>query len=180
MTTSVTRNVLIVIFAVILGSLAIYATSAKVFGSQTVDKVAKLENHFQAFTFFTATTTTATSTNDGTQDPTGLGWDVKGAKRITFFFTHGGTATTSTTGSTFRVQVSPNNGTTWYDFNKLVGDDVSSTATSTVAITGATTTRMMSVKLLDDTFERIRVISTEFAGAAATDGEQTATAVALF
>ena len=131
---------------------------------------------YQQYTFFTATTTTATSTN-----LTGGGgyFTIKGAKKVTFYFTHGGTATTSTTGQKFSVQSSVD-GNTWIDFNKLIGEDVSSTATSTYTIQGATSTIPVSMNLVNDTFYGVRCISTEIAGAAATDGEATCSAAAEF
>jgi hypothetical protein len=91
------------------------------------------------------------------------------------YFTHGGTATTSTTGSKFSVQTTKDL-VTWNDFNKLIGADVSSTATSTYTILGATSTVPVALDLSDDTFYAIRCISTEIAGALATDGEATCTA----
>lgn len=130
---------------------------------------------YQQFTFFTATTTTATSTN-----LTGGGghFVIKGAKKVVMYFTHGGTATTSTAGQKFTVQ-STVDGTTWADFNKLIGADVSSTATSTYTIQEATSTIPVALDLSDDTFFAIRCISTEFS-ALGTMGEATCTAAAEF
>jgi hypothetical protein len=131
---------------------------------------------YKNFTFFTATTTTATSTN--TTDGGGY-FIIAGAKKVVMYFTHGGTATTSTTGSTFKVQTT-RDGLVWADFNKLLGADVSSTATSTYAIQGATSTVPVALDLSDDGFFAVRCISVEFAGVLATDGEQTCAASAEF
>lgn len=133
-------------------------------------------NTYKNFTFFTATTTTATSTN--TTDGGGY-LLIAGAKKVTMYFTHGGTATTSTTGAAFKVETT-RDGSTWATFNKLIGADVSSTATSTYTIQGATSTVPVALDLSDDTFYAIRCVSTELAGALATDGEQTCTGSAEF
>ena len=133
-------------------------------------------NRYINHTFFTATTTNATSTNTTTE--TGY-LVIEGAKKVTMYFTHGGTATTSTAGARFSVQTSED-GTTWTNFNKLIGPDVSSTATSTYTIQGATSTVPVALDLSDDTFFGVRCISAELAGAAATDGEHTCTASASY
>src|SRR5258708_5855654 len=83
------------------------------------------------FTFYRATTTNATSTAGG------LGFfKIVGAKKVTMYFTHGGTATTSTAGAAFKVETS-RDGAVWNVYNKLLGADLSSTATSTYTIQGA-------------------------------------------
>ncbi len=135
-------------------------------------------NEYVTFTFFTATSTpaaTSTNTSDG-----GGYFRIDGAKKVTMYFTHGGTATTSTTGAKFRVQTAKDTSLVWNDFNKLLGQDVSSTATSTYTIQGATSTAVVALDLSDDTFYAIRVISNETAGALGTDGEHTAEAAAEF
>lgn len=133
-------------------------------------------NLYKNYNFFTATTTTATSTN--TSDGGGY-FVINGAKKVVMYFTHGGVATTSTKGAKFAVQASPD-GSTWVDFNKLLGSDLSSTATSTYTIQGATTTAAIALDLSDDTFYAIRCISTELASPLGTDGEQTCSASAEF
>jgi hypothetical protein len=133
-------------------------------------------NTYKNFTFFTATTTTATSTN--TTDGGGY-FVVAGAKKIVVYFTHGGTATTSTTGQTFKVQ-STRDGTNWDDLSRLLGQDVSATATSTYAIQGATSTVVVAIDITNKTFYAIRCVSAEFAGALATDGEATCIGSAEF
>jgi hypothetical protein len=128
-------------------------------------------NTYKNFTFFSATTTTATSTN--TADGSGY-LVITGAKKVTMYFTHGGAATTSTTGGKFKVQTTRDgSNSNWDDFNKLIGADLSSTATSTYTIQGATTTVPVALDLSDDTFYAIRCISVEVASPAGTDGEQT-------
>ena len=134
--------------------------------------------YVQNYTFFTATTTTATSTNKTDLNDAGY-FVITGAKKVVMYFTHGGAATTSTTGAKFSVQ-STKDGSTWVDFNKLIGADVSSTATSTYTIAGATSTIPVALDLSDDAFYGIRCVSTELVGAAATDGEQTCSAFAEF
>ena len=162
-------------FGIILGVL-LMAFSTIAYAERTFLVPTQTPYTYTNYTFFTATTTTATSTN-----LTGGGgyFTITGAKKVTAYFTHGGTATTSTTGSTFKIQTS-RDGSTWADFNKLIGADVSSTATSTYAIQGATSTVPVALDLSDDTFFAVRCISVEFAGVLATDGEATCTASAEF
>lgn len=167
--------------------LAILATAAffisytqEVFGAQTSDQSTKLEHHYIQHTFFSATTTSATSTQDSTEDPNSVGMDIKGAKKVTMLFTHGGAATTSTTGATFKVEVSPDGGSTWHTFNRLLGSDVSQTATSSVTIQAATSTVWASLDLVNTAFDRLRCISTELVAPLGTDGEQTCKAIAEF
>lgn len=131
---------------------------------------------YKNFTFFSATTTTATSTN--TTDGGGY-FVIAGAKKVTAYFTHGGTATTSTGGQIFTIQGSKD-GTTWANLGKIIGADVSSTATSSVSITAATSTFVGSMNLVNDTFYAVRCISTEISAPLGVDGEATCTASAEF
>lgn len=121
-----------------------------------------------------ATTTSATSTNitpyfdvNGKLD-SGFA-DIRGAEKVTFYFGrayNGGNAGTSR----FEVEVSED-GTTWYDFNKLRGADISSTATTTYSIVASTTTVPVSLDLTYDTFNFVRCIVVE-----TTDGKHTCSA----
>lgn len=172
---SISFGVAVVLF-LIVACLAGWMMTGQTFGAAGTQQSTILEHHYQPFTFFTATTTTATSTNSTDT----LGMDVKGAKKIALYFTHGGTATTSTSGTTFTVQGSPDAGETWVYISRLLGSDVSQTATSSVAMQGATSTQAFFIDLEFKPFDRIRVISTEFAGALATDGEHTVTAYAEY
>lgn len=133
-------------------------------------------NTYKNFTFFSATTTTATSTN--TTDGGGY-FIIAGATKVMGYLTHGGTATTSTTGAVFKFQGTPD-GSTWVDLSRLLGPDVSETATSTYTIQGATSTIPVAIDIDNKTFYAIRCVSTEIAGALATDGEQTCKASAEF
>lgn len=157
----------------IVGFFALVITLA--FGAQFVlgaIDVPTRSGTFKNHTFFSATTTSAISTADGSGNG---GLVITGAKKVTMYFTHGGAATTSTSGATFSIQTTKGDGI-WNTFNKLIGPDVSSTATSTYAIQGATSTAVVALDLSDDTFYAIRCHSAEFAGALATDGEQTCVA----
>jgi len=165
--------------------LAIFATATAlvwystgmVFGAQTVDRSCTTENHIKDFSFFSATTTNATSTSDGS-----IGMDIKCAEKVTFFLTHGGVATTSTGTNIFNVQVSSDEGTTWYDFNKLVQNVATSSNAwqlDRVTVGAATSTTVVSLDIKNDTFSRARCISIE-TGAAGQQGEATCTAVAEF
>lgn len=118
-----------------------------------------------------ATTTSATSTNitpyfdaNGKLD-SGFA-DLRGAEKATFYF--GRAFSGGNAGNTrFEIEVS-NDGTNWYDFNKLRGADISSTATTTYTIVASTTTVPVSLDLTYDTFNFARCIVVE-----TTDGKHT-------
>ena len=123
------------------------------------DNNSKLGGIFSAvndITFFSATTTNATSTN--AQDAT----NITGAKKVTFSFSRGGTTGANTGTSTFSVQVSED-GSTWTTFNKLV-DNVSNsisqnlTRVASVDLVAATTTKNYSMDLTYDLFKYVRCI----------------------
>jgi hypothetical protein len=111
-----------------------------------------------------ATTTSATSTSitpyfdvNGKLD-TGM-LDMRGAEKVTFYFgreTSGGNAGTSR----FEIEVS-DDGTNWFNFNKLKGPDISSTATTTYSISASTSTVPISLDLTYDTFNFARCIVVE-------------------
>jgi hypothetical protein len=97
--------------------------------------------------------------------------DLRGAEKATFYFSRGDTSGQGNTGqSVFSVEVTPD-GTNWYTFSKLVGSDISATATSSVTIGAATSTVQASMNLTHDTFKaaRCKVVET-------TDGEHTCVA----
>lgn len=160
----------------LLAALVLLGGGAVAFGAVTFTTPTQPDHTYKNFTFFSATTTTATSTN--TSDGGGY-FVINGAKKVTMYFTHGGTATTSTTGAAFKVQ-STRDGANWDTFNKLIGADLSSTATSTYTIQGATSTVPVALDISDDTFYAVRCISTELATPLGTDGEQTCQASAEF
>lgn len=131
---------------------------------------------FKTVTFFSATTTNATSTN---QSSNGF-LDITGAKKANVYVSRGG-ATNPNTGSTnFRIQVS-NDLSTWYYFNQLVPNaatGVASTAPVTVAsqtITAATSTEVLGLDLRFGAFRFLRCIAVE-----TTDGEHSCAASAEF
>ena len=130
-------------------------------------------NQYDVTTLLSATTTSATSTNLAG----GGGYAViAGAKKVEFYFTHGGTATTSTGTSTFSVQVSDATITTWHNFNKLVQNLATSTyptTVSSVGITGATSTKIVALDLSADTFYAARCEVNEGTPSASGDGEHT-------
>jgi hypothetical protein len=101
-------------------------------------------------TLISATTTSATSSNTVI---------IANAKRVNWYFTHGGVATSSTGTSTFKVQVSPD-GSSWYDFGKLV-QATSSNMQPTVQIVGATSTVEYGMNLDFDAFYAARAIVVE-------------------
>lgn len=142
--------------------------SVVTFGSTTFLVPTQPVDTYKNFSVLSATTTTATSTNttDGGQYMV-----IAGAKKVVAYFTHGGVATTSTGGARFTVETS-RDGATWNVFNKLIGTDMSSTATSTYTISGATSTVPVALNLSDGTFYAVRCISTELSAPLGVDGEQ--------
>ncbi|UPJ35853.1 hypothetical protein IVB45_02235 [Bradyrhizobium sp. 4] len=129
-------------------------------------------NSYQNFTFFSATTTNATSTNLAGSG----GWfNIAGAKKVEIIVSRGGRVQPNLGLSRFRIQVTNDAGTTWNDFNRLIGSDVSATATSSITINAATSTVVVALDLRTDTFQGIRCIVLE-----TTDGEHTCSASANF
>jgi len=157
-------------------TLFLFGGAAVALGSITSNQPTQQPFSYQQYSFFSATTTTATSTN---LSGGGGYFIIKGAKKVVMYFTHGGTATTSTAGSVFKVESSVD-GSTWAVFNKLIGADVSSTATSTYTIQGATSTVPVALDLSDDAFFAVRCISTELASPLGTDGEAGCTGAAEY
>jgi len=150
-----------------------YATGMT-FASMTTDRSTNVPNKFQNFSFFSATTTTATSTN--TTDTVGM--SIKGAKKVNLYFSRGGTIGPNTGSTNFRVQVSPDEGTNWYYFNKLTQNLATSTyptSLDSVTITAATSTVIVGLDLENNAFSNVRVIAVE-----TTDGEHTAIGTAEF
>ncbi len=101
---------------------------------------------------FFATTTSATSTNltawfdsSGIRDNGSL--VIKGAKKVTMYFQRGASDSNYQTGNvgttTFSVQVSPD-GSTWYDFNKLLP----AFATTTLVSSNVSYTRFVTIPSL--------------------------------
>lgn len=131
-------------------------------------------NQYQYFNFFSATSTTATSTN-----VTGGGGYLKiaGAKKVTFYFQRGDTNGQGNTGTTtFKIQVSPD-GSNWYDYNKLQPNLSTSTtptsagsvvASASIPYLNATSTQIYSMEFARDAFFGVRCIAVELA-----DGQHT-------
>lgn len=156
---------LLVAGAFLVSVASVYAVNATVFKNNPVD-----ESRYH--TFFTATTTSATSTANILREEQRL--TVAGANKVVFYFSRGGATGPNTGSSKFEVEVSPD-GTNWYDFNRLFLTDVSQTATSTVWITAATSTVVASLDIEDSAFLYARCQVVEV-----TDGEHTCNGYAEF
>jgi propanediol dehydratase large subunit len=137
------------------------------------------ENSYERFDFFSATTTAATSTN---LSGGGGHFVIAGAKKVTFYFSHGGIATTSTATSTFKIQTS-RDGTNWNDYYKLTSATSSATQ-QTIPIEGATSTVVASMSDIQTTaYYATRCIVVESAAGltgASGDGEHTCIGAATF
>lgn len=150
--------------AMFLTALAIvYANPA--FAGITYNQPTQAEKPtFTNHTFFTATTTSATSTASSVNPDRVVRLD--GADKATFYFSRGGAFGPNTGSSKFEVEVSPD-GNTWYDFPQLlVMGGTTDTASSTVWITAATSTVVASMNLTYHTFHFARCQVVEV-----TDGE---------
>lgn len=164
----------IVAMFVTISSVVIF-TANLAYGKITRDITTQPAGRFQDHSFFQATTTTATSTNLSV--PADGAFRIAGAKKVTFYFSRGGTTGANTGTSRFELEVSPD-GTNWYDFNRMMVDNTATstawTSTST-AITAATSTVIVSMDLFRNTFYAVRCIVYE-----TTDGEHTCKATAEF
>lgn len=149
------------VFSVAVGTA--FATYQTVFKNHPAD-----ESVYH--TFFSATTTSATSTDNGNREERML--DISGAKKVVFYFSRADVGG-NTGSSTFQVEVSPDS-TNWYDAPRLFGTDTSATATTSVPITG-TTTVQFSLDLEFSSYEYARCIVIE-----GTDGAHTCKAYAEF
>ena len=124
-----------------------------------------------------STTTSAVSTDiddwfdsNGKLDTGAL--SIAGAEKVTFYF--GRTVNSSGGNSKFEVEVTPD-GTTWYDFDRLLIEDGSNTATTSYTIVNATTTVEVSLDLTYHAFKQARCVVTE-----TTDGTHTCAATVEF
>jgi hypothetical protein len=154
-------------FAFVIFALAYFAVTVR---AEVNFSEATQTQNYQTFTFFSATTTTATSTN-----LVGGGgfFKIAGAKKVELYFSRSATST-NVGASKFRVQIT-SDGTNWFDYSKLVGSDVSATATSTVTITAATSTTVVNMDILKDTFYGVRCVVDQ-----SVDGAHTCKAAAEF
>lgn len=135
------------------------------------------------------TSTTATSTNAmGYSDANGIVFDgsanIAGAKKVEVYFSRGAAYGGSMFGtSTYAIQVSPDNGTSWYYFNRLVVSTTSPTSqianmfvassdptmNSSITIDNgvagvfATTTLHYSMDLTYEGFQKMRCIARQVA-----------------
>lgn len=157
MTTTTKTLIAMVAVALLLSVGMAYAGSVS--NRRTVNNAREQVN----YSFFSATTTNATSTNIG--DGTGA-LTIAGAKRVTFYLSRGGTVSTNTGTSTFNIQVTPD-GTNWYNFNKMepatTTADVSGHVAhlGALAIQAATSTIIAAMDLEMDTFYQARCIVVE-------------------
>lgn len=123
-----------------------------------------------AITFFSATTTNATSTTAG------INAYIEGAKRATFYFKRGDTTGTGNSGSSlFKIEVARTNSTSdadWVVYNKLI-DNVTNANTQNLTRVGSaslsgTSTKIYSMDLANDNISFVRCVNVE-----TTDGEAT-------
>lgn len=191
------RNIIIAVLAVVLGSLAVYAMSQNVFGAVVAEEGAT-KDKFVTYEFFAsttaatgavsssiiATTTTAFSTSiipffDATYGRYVDGsFDIRGAKKVTVYFSRGG-ATSPNTGTTVFTIQGTKDGSNWTNIDQLVSatsTSISNTLVqSSASITAATTTMVFGLDLDYVSYKAIRCKVTE-----TTDGEHACAASAQF
>lgn len=149
-------------------------------GALVVPTTTRTINTFQpTYSFFNGATTTGTNavqqaTSTNTTDGTGL-LVIAGAKKVTVFFGHGGTATTSTATSTFRIQGTADM-SNWYDMK--FQQSTSTTYQTNNSIAGATSTVPFSLDVTN-AYYAIRCIATG-GGAVGSQGEHTCSGSAEF
>lgn len=129
------------------------------------------EETSKAITFFSATTTSATSTtqSENTVLP------VDGAEKVSFLFSRGGASGPNTGSSKFEVECSADYGSNWFDCPRLLLNDLNKTASSTIWITAATTTVVASLDV-----EHLAITSVRCQVTEVTDGEHTCKAYAEY
>jgi hypothetical protein len=154
--------------AVLLGATVAYgAVTSKIKTQDT--------GYVQNYTFFTATTTTATSTVKAFDaNDTGM-FVIAGAKRVELFFSRAWTSGTNVGTTTFNVQVTPD-GANWYNYARLVDATTTTPNIYSVAQVLGTTTAMYGLDLRTDAFLGVRCIAV-FGGS---DGNSTCKAYAEF
>jgi hypothetical protein len=174
------------VLAMTLSHIALGAT-----GNLSIAQSA-LSDQYRTYEFFasttdnsvTATTTTATSTNitpfyDSNGKYDDGSFDVRGAKKVSVFFSRDAGTGKNDGSSLFTVQVTKD-GTNWVNYNKLISN-VSNTNAQTltrvasVSISAATSTVMVGVDVQNDSFKAIRCVVTE-----TTDGSHSCSASATY
>ena len=148
-----------------LALVAVYFFTSVAYGELTGLADTPAFPKYEQYTFLSATTTSATSTAYTPAYP------IAGAKKMNWYFSRAWGAGNAGA-SKFSVEVSPD-GTTWYDWNKLLGSDVSETATSSVHISAGTTTVTVSMNMENRAFQYARCIVEEI-----TDGSHSCSASA--
>ncbi len=130
------------------------------------------------YTFFSATTTNATSTTAASsQDPGFL--RIGGAADVMFFFSRGDTKGTGNAGSSlFKVQVTPD-GVNWFDYNEL-GQIINTPDANTFFTRVGSTTISAATSTLQYAMEDISYYGVRCITVRATDGEASCKAVANF
>jgi hypothetical protein len=152
-------------YLILIAIVSCLVIAGVAYGNITDRKGVSGQNELQTFTFFSATTTSATSTD--VIAPNAGYARIVGAKKATLYLSRGGATSANTGTSTFYVQVTPD-GTNWYDYNKMVSTSSESTITPYVRIEAATSTTIVGLNLDYYSFYGLRCIVVE-----TTDGEHT-------
>lgn len=130
-------------------------------------------SELQYIPLLSATTTTATSTNDGT----GGGYaKLSGAKKVTFEFSRGDTTGTGNSGQSKFIVQATDDGSTWTDVSRLLlATSTSRTSFASAVFLNGTSTAFASLDIEDDAFLGVRCVVHE-----TTDGEHTCIANVQF
>ena len=140
----------IVAFVAMLGAISF--TFAATTNSET--ELSPQWEHFYHYGMVTATTTQATTTSVS----------IAGAKKVQAYFKYTNPTGTGFATSTFSIEVSPDGGTSWYDFNKLISNVSNTNAQMITRVdsltASATTSATYAMDLVSDTFDEARCIVT--------------------
>lgn len=154
--------IVIFVFAVFLTAQA--ANTLKTYSVQPAETSKEI-------TFFSATTTSATST---TQSENTI-LPVDGAEKVSFLFSRAWATGGNSGSSKFEVECSSDYGSTWFDCPRLLLNDVNKTASSTVWITAATSTVVASLDI-----EHLAITSVRCQVVELTDGAHSCAAYAEY
>lgn len=172
-------GITVALLAIVAGITLFLGNAYKVLGGSIVNESLTSDNFQRYYTFLSATTTTATSTNitaafdaDGRRDTGAL--QIAGADRVSFMFQRGDTSGQGNAGSSQFFISASHDDSTWFTVNRFIGNDVSNTATSSYTLVG-TSTAVVSMDLTNASYKSVRCIVVEL-----TDGEHTCKAFVDF
>lgn len=183
METKILKNISVVafiglIFAILTAGFSIVHGASVLIPGITLHTITPPVETQDFYTFFSATTTSATSTNISTTNGPGF-LRIGGAHDVVFFFSRGDTKGTGNSGSSlFKVQVTPD-GVNWFDYNEL-GQIIDTYSANTFFTRVGTSTISAATSTLQYAMEDISYYGARCITVRTTDGEASCKAVASF